>query len=141
MSEPQWNWQVEEVFHSATGAGKPILQRVLGQLDKMEYSEHDRYSIHMAFEEALVNAIKHGNRLDPAKKVHVLCKMSHHLVHIEVEDEGPGFDPGDVPDPTLPENIELPNGRGIMLMRCFMSKVEYNESGNRVILEKERTPA
>lgn len=139
MPKESWQWRVEETIPSETGAGKAILQRVLDQLKAYAYSDRDIFDVHMAFEEALVNAIKHGNNLDAAKKVYVGCKMSPQRVRIEVEDEGEGFDPEEVPDPTAPENLELPSGRGIMLMKSFMSKVEYNDAGNRVVLEKERT--
>ncbi len=59
-------------------------------------------------------------------------------MRIIIEDEGNGFRPEDVPDPTEDENLEKPCGRGIMLMRAFLSVVEYNERGNRVVLEKNR---
>ena len=61
-------------------------------------------------------------------------------VVVEIEDEGPGFDVEDVPDPTAEENLEKPSGRGIMLMRAFMDRVEYLDRGNRVVLEKSRGP-
>jgi len=59
-------------------------------------------------------------------------------VRVVIEDEGAGFCLQDVPDPTDDENLEKPCGRGIMLMRAFLSVVEYNERGNQVILEKHR---
>ena len=58
------------------------------------------------------------------------------ILQIVIEDEGDGFDPDDVPDPTLEENLELPSGRGLMLMKTFMTTVQYNEKGNRVFMEK-----
>jgi serine/threonine-protein kinase RsbW len=94
--------------------------------------------VRLALEEALVNAIKHGNGLDPNKQVHVVCQISAEKVRIVIEDEGIGFRPDDVPDPTEDENLEKPCGRGIMLMRAFLSTVEYNERGNRVVLEKNK---
>ena len=66
------------------------------------------------------------------------CQISAEKVRIIIEDEGTGFRPQDVPDPTEDENLEKPCGRGIMLMRAFLSVVEYNERGNRVVLEKNR---
>jgi len=136
-----WVWQLEEFFPSQTGAGKPVLERVLQQLREMKFGDLDVYSVHMALEEALVNAIRHGNGNDSSKKVHVLCHASEDKIVIQVEDEGPGFDPGDVPDPTLEENIDKDHGRGIMLMRNFMNHVEYNDKGNKVVMEKVRTPS
>jgi serine/threonine-protein kinase RsbW len=60
---------------------------------------------------------------------------------VEVEDQGPGFNPSDIPDPTAIENLEKPGGRGIMLMRAFMTRVEYVGKGNQVVLEKHRDPS
>jgi len=139
MSEDRrWLWECERVIPSETGAGGPILQEVLGQLEKNDWIQHDIFSVHLAMEEALVNAIRHGNRLDASKHVHVACRVSPELIRIEITDEGEGFDPSSVPDPTDPANIEAPSGRGLMLMRSFMSRVEYNDVGNRVVMEKER---
>ena len=138
MSQDRWVWQCERVIPSETGAGAPILQEILKQLEKHDWIQHDIFSIHLAMEEALVNAIRHGNRLDTSKHVHVACRVSPELIRIEITDEGEGFDPSAVPDPTDPANIEAPSGRGLMLMRSFMSRVEYNDVGNRVVMEKER---
>ena len=91
--------------------------------------------------EAIVNAIVHGNRLDPAKKVHVECVVSPDVTRIAITDEGAGFDPASVPDCTSDERLEAPGGRGVMLMRSFMSRIEYNAKGNGVVLEKIRNPA
>jgi len=138
MNENAWSWEVEEHIPSQTGAGKTVLSQVLDQLRALNYSERDIFDVHMALEEALVNAIKHGNRLDALKKVRVNCKVAADKLRIEVEDEGPGFDPDHVPDCTLDENLEVPSGRGILLMKSFMSKVEYNHAGNCVCMEKQR---
>ena len=138
MSQDRWVWQCERVIPSETGAGAPLLQEILQQLEKHDWIQHDIFSIHLAMEEALVNAIRHGNRLDTSKHVHVACRMKPDLVRIEITDEGEGFDPSSVPDPTDPDHIEAPSGRGLMLMRSFMSRVEYNDVGNHVVMEKER---
>jgi serine/threonine-protein kinase RsbW len=60
---------------------------------------------------------------------------------VEIADEGSGFNPEQVPDPTDPENLECPSGRGIMLMRSYMNRVEYNAAGNKVVMEKHRQTA
>src|SRR5262249_39245454 len=101
----------------------------------------DMFAVRLALEEAVVNAIKHGNRLDQNKKVHVVCQISDRKVRIQVTDEGPGLDPNAVADCTDEDHIELPNGRGIMLMRNFMNYVEYNDRGNMVTMEKWREEA
>ena len=96
------------------------------------------FGVRLALEEALVNAIKHGNGMDPEKSVRVDCRIARENIRIEIEDEGSGFSPENVPDPTNYENLEKPGGRGIMLMRAYLDFVEYNDTGNRVVLVKQR---
>jgi serine/threonine-protein kinase RsbW len=98
----------------------------------------DRRTPRAARPARLVNAVVHGNRLDPKKTVHVECEVSPEYVRLEVTDEGQGFDPVNVPDCTLEERLEAPSGRGVMLMRSFMSRITYNAKGNSVVLEKRR---
>lgn len=138
MSDERWTWKTEQVIPSETGAGQRLLDDLLTQLAEHQWSEHEVHSVHLALEEALVNAIRHGNRSDPSKRVFVLCKLAPERLWVEIRDEGAGFDPDDVPDCTDPERLEIPSGRGIMLMRAFMSRVEYNEVGNCVVMEKQR---
>ncbi len=129
----------EEVIPSDTAAGQSVQERIIQLLESLSYDERDVFGIRLAIEEALVNAIKHGNRMDPSKTVRITCQIAYHKIRIEIEDQGEGFQPEEVPDPTADENLERPCGRGIMLMRAFMSSIAYNKSGNRVILEKHRT--
>ncbi len=138
MSEEAWAWSVQQTIPSETGAGKRLLEEVLEQLAAQQWGDHDIFGVHLAMEEALVNAIRHGNRSDSSKRVYVHCKVSADRMWVEIRDEGPGFDPSSIPDPTDDENLENPSGRGIMLMRTFMSRVEYNERGNCVVMEKLR---
>lgn len=119
--------------------GKRIIDSLLSELERHKWDEKDRFSVHLAVEEALVNAIKHGNQDDSRRFVDVDVRVSTTLVRIEIEDEGSGFDPCEVPDPTEDDNLELPSGRGLMLMRSFMNIVEFNERGNRVRMEKSRS--
>jgi serine/threonine-protein kinase RsbW len=90
--------------------------------------------------EALANAILYGNRADPSKRVRVEVELSREEVALAVFDEGAGFDPTVVPDPTLPENLERSGGRGIFLLRELMDEVRYNDCGNcvRLVLRRER---
>jgi serine/threonine-protein kinase RsbW len=127
------------IIPSETLAGQSVQERIVRHLEELAYAEHDVFGVRLALEEALVNAIKHGNQMDPSKQVRIACRICSRRVRIEIEDQGEGFDPGEVPDPTADENLERPCGRGIMLMRAFMNTIEYNETGNRVILEKIRT--
>lgn len=141
MSIESWSWSTERVIPSDTGAGKLVLDELLQKLEQTEWVQHDIFGVHLAMEEALVNAIKHGNRLDANKSVRVICKVSSERIFIEIADEGPGFNPDQVADCTDLDNLEVPCGRGIMLMRSFMSRVEYNSTGNCVVMEKQRQRA
>ena len=102
-------------------------------------SEMDLPDMQLALEEGMANAIKHGNKMDPAKKVTVECFLSEDVVRIVIQDEGEGFDPDNVPDPTLPENLDKPSGRGVMLMKAFMDDVLYNDIGNQLTFIKRCT--
>jgi len=131
--------EFEEVIPSDTTAGQSVQERIIQLLEDLRYDERDVFGVRLAIEEALVNAIKHGNRMDPAKTVRITCQIAAHKVRIEIEDQGQGFQPEEVPDPTSDENLERPCGRGIMLMRAFMSSIAFNAAGNCVILEKHRS--
>ncbi|HEX7120023.1 MAG TPA: ATP-binding protein [Longimicrobiales bacterium] len=84
--------------------------------------------------EALANAMLYGNARDPRKRVLVEATLSTHAVTVRVTDEGCGFDPDAVPDPTLPCNRLRPGGRGIFLIRRLMDRVEFNERGNSITM-------
>ena len=124
---------------SDTSAGHEVQERIVSLLEERDYSMRDVFSVRLALEEALVNAIKHGNQLDPEKSVRIHCDVEQDRVYVEIEDQGPGYKPEDVPDPTLDENIERASGRGLMLIKSFMNRVEFNEKGNCIRLEKLRS--
>ena len=102
------------------------------------WTRHDIFGIHLAVHEALANAIHHGNSLDEAKQVHFSCWLSPERIRVEITDEGPGFNPDSLPDPTDGVHLNCPGGRGVLLMRAFMSRVEFRDRGNHVVLEKDR---
>lgn len=139
MPSDSWTWTLEDTFASRLGAHESFLNQVLEQLEKHQWEHKDLFGVHLALEEALVNAIRHGNGLDESKQVRAVCQLRSEMVRIEITDEGCGFCVEQVPDPTAEENLDAPGGRGIMLMRNYMTRVEYNPRGNRVIMEKERT--
>jgi serine/threonine-protein kinase RsbW len=138
MSDSIPSTSVELHLPSDAAAGKRAVDELLARLKEHDWLENDIFGIHLAVEEALVNAIKHGNQYDDRKQVHFLFKVCGDRVLVEIRDEGEGFDPRNVPDPTEDVNLETPSGRGIMLMRNFMSRVEYNDAGNHVVMEKVR---
>ncbi|MEX2286971.1 MAG: ATP-binding protein [Planctomycetaceae bacterium] len=128
----------ELTIASDTVAGQEVQERIIKVLEDLNYPPRDIFGVRLALEEAIVNAIKHGNDMDPQKQVRVQWQVNDVCVRIEIEDQGNGFRPEEVPDPTCDENLEKPCGRGIMLMRAFLSSVEYNQRGNCVVLVKER---
>jgi serine/threonine-protein kinase RsbW len=91
-------------------------------------------NIMIAITEAVNNAIKHGNRSDSSKNVSLSLSLEERLIKFRVQDEGPGFDYENLPDPTSPENLEKPGGRGIFLMRHLSDEVEFMEGGRIVEL-------
>jgi serine/threonine-protein kinase RsbW len=103
---------------------------------KTSFSETEIFSIRLALEEAIVNAIKHGNQMDRSKMVRVAYRVEPDRFEVLISDEGPGFDPDDVPDCTAPENLERPCGRGLLLMRHYMNHIEYHGAGNIVFMSK-----
>ena len=106
---------------------------ILANIEASESFENTSiFAIRLALEEALTNAIHHGNNDDASKSIIVDYFVDHDRVMIEVEDEGPGFNPEAVPDPTQEENIAIPSGRGLMLMHAYMTNVDFNETGNRI---------
>lgn len=119
-------------------AGQKVQEHILNLVEQFEYGPRQAFGIRLALEEAVVNAIRHGNQFDPEKQVLIEGAVSAERIRISVQDEGPGFALSDVPDPTAEENLDKPSGRGIMLMRTFMTSVEYNEAGNRVTIIIDR---
>ncbi len=128
--------RIEETIPSEPSAAEKVQERIIRLLESLEFPARDVFGIRLALEEAIVNAIKHGNGMDPSKSVHIRCEINGRRALVEIEDEGPGFDPVDVPDPTAEENLDKPSGRGIMLMKAFMTRIEYRGRGNCVCLEK-----
>jgi len=91
----------------------------------------------IAMTEAVNNAIVHGNKLDSSKMVDIQVTVDGNDLHFRIADEGPGFDFENIPDPTSPENIEKPNGRGVFLMRQLADGCEFEELGRIAVLRFE----
>jgi serine/threonine-protein kinase RsbW len=116
--------------------GYRIADGLLEELQSKGFSEVAVFAVRLAVEEALNNAIRHGNAMDPSKTAELVYEVTDENVDIRISDEGPGFDHGQVPDPTLDENLDKPTGRGLMLMRAYMDVVEYNDKGNELHMVK-----
>ncbi len=98
-----------------------------------------RFNLRVALSEALANAMLYGNKMDPSKTVRVTAQASLDSVSVNVVDEGAGYDPSAVPDPTRPERISLPNGRGLFLINRLVDEVTFNERGNAICMVLRRS--
>ena len=123
---------------SRTSEACKVHDALLPELSEHGFGPDAQFAVRLALDEALANAICHGNQQDPQKQIVVEYSIADDSVSISVIDQGAGFNPGGVPDPTLDENLEKPHGRGIMLMRAYMSDVQFNDQGNYVTLIKNR---
>jgi serine/threonine-protein kinase RsbW len=121
-------------FPSNFDAGCAVQAEILQEVERHGFNHNSLFATRLALEEALVNAIKHGNKLDPKKSVIVEARVSRERVEIEIEDQGPGFERSSVPDPTATENLCKCSGRGILLIEAYMNKVSWSRGGRRVHL-------
>lgn len=135
-------WCSEE-FPSEPRDGRRVEEKILSQCRKHAYAQRDLFALKLALEEAISNAIRHGNKGNPHKHVRVKYRITAQRVDVMVEDEGGGFDPATLPDPTADKNLECTCGRGVLLMRAYMNNVVFNPAGNSVTLTKfnESRPA
>ena len=128
----------ERVIPSDLAAARRLQVEIEQALLAVEFAEAEIFAIKMAVEEALVNAVKHGNQMDPDKVVRVVYRADRDRFDIRITDEGSGFDPVDVPDPTAPENLERPCGRGLLLIRYYMTDVAFADRGSTITMFKVR---
>ena len=124
------------------GHAREVQRLIREEVERAGFDADSQFAIKLALEEALINAIKHGNKLDKAKNVHVAWHVSPAAAEITIEDEGPGFDRKDVPDPTAQTNLEKLTGRGILLIESYMTDVQWSNGGRRVkLVKKNDNPA
>ncbi len=97
-----------------------------------------RFNLRVALSEALSNAIIYGNRLDPSKYVDIRVMVTESQLSLQVSDQGDGFDPSKVPDPRLPDRLELEDGRGLFLIRQLVDEVRFNDRGNAICMVLRR---
>lgn len=127
------------VLRNSNADVEAVKSRIAERLAEFKYDSSEQWAIRLALEEGLTNAFRHGNKNDPTKAVRFRCTISPREASFEIEDDGPGFDPDTVPDPTCDENIEIPSGRGIMLIKAYMTEVAYIKPGNRLTMRYRRS--
>jgi len=111
-----------------------VCEQVLSELEANGFSNDDIFAVHLALEEAFLNAIKHGNKMDPAKEVKIEYSVGLDKIEISMTDQGEGFEPATVVDPRHGESLYKPEGRGLLLMNSYMDTVKFNERGNSVYM-------
>ena len=125
-------------FPSQVQVISQFVDRLMRFILDFRSADGSEVDIEMALREALANAVVHGNRENPSKRVYVECHgYTDGEVSITVRDEGPGFDSNTVPDPTTPERKLFEHGRGIYLMTTLMDEVSFEESGRVVHMRKK----
>ena len=127
------------VIPSKLDAAQEAENKLLEEVAKHAYSEESIFAIKLAVEEALNNAVKHGNGFDSNKTISLTFRVGPGEAVVTITDQGNGFDPETLADPTAEENLHKPTGRGIMLMRAYMDEVRFNEKGNQVHMVKKNT--
>lgn len=113
-----------------------VLHYITERVAALGVIKPDASNLFIALDEAFVNAVKHGNRHDHQKLVRIIADLSTKEARFTIEDEGEGFNVGDIPDPRDPENLFKTSGRGVLLIYNIMDEVEYNERGNRLTMVK-----
>lgn len=128
------------VISSDFAEGREVQERILEELGRHHYYPDASFAIRLALEEALINAIKHGNKFDKSKKVRIEATVTAKQAEISIEDEGAGFVRAAVPDPTCEENLHRLHGRGILLIEAYMNEVQWDRGGRRVRMVRHNTP-
>jgi serine/threonine-protein kinase RsbW len=132
---------IEAWMPSETKAISPLMDRLMRLIEGSHCVSGEEPSVELALAEALNNAVVHGNRMDRQKLVQILCRCELGKgICVVVKDQGQGFDPNAVPDPTAVENIGADHGRGIWVMKSVMDELSFERGGTEVHMRKAATP-
>lgn len=113
------------------------LEDIVTSLRQSRCACGDLDEVRLALREALNNAVRHGSRLNPRKRIHVTCRCNpQDGLWVRVRDEGGGFNPAQVPDPTAPENLERFSGRGLYMIRKLMDEVQFRDRGREIHMRR-----
>jgi len=139
LESQTWTWTRECTFPSDMGTAHSLIGEVMAVVRTAQWGEKDLFAIELALEEALTNAVRHGNDSDSSKKVRFDCKLGQDIIYVRIEDEGSGFDHRTLADPREPANQVVESGRGVLLIKHFVTRVQWSERGNVIEFEKERS--
>jgi serine/threonine-protein kinase RsbW len=138
MTEITWTWSLHQRIPSSLTIAHQSLEKLLQALRDAGWEGRDYFHVQMASEEALVNAVTHGNKESLDKLVELELHVSPEIVNMRIKDEGAGFCVDDLPDPRCGERLEMVHGRGVLLMKQMMSEVRYVGCGNEVVMSRRR---
>jgi anti-sigma regulatory factor (Ser/Thr protein kinase) len=135
---PKDGWHRQEIHDPAELF--ELAEQLEADMRALGYPRRDTFAVALGLREAATNALQHGNRADATRSVLICCHVSPQEVLLEIADEGHGFDPLQVPNPLTDDRYrDRLVGRGLFLMRVYMSWIRFNKRGNRVILCKRRS--
>ena len=138
MCEAPPAWSLSKQIPSSKDAAHAAIENLLAALTDRGWDGRDFFHVQMAVEEAMINAVTHGNREAADKVVELDFKVSSQAVEVRIADQGEGFCPEALADPRDDEHLQQTNGRGVMLMRAMMNEVHFNARGNEVFMLKLR---
>lgn len=136
LKENIWSFGAE--FPNVLDMAIELVENVTKTMSDRGWSEKDVFAANLAMMEAVANAVEHGNAGRQDKKYFINGAVSDHFFFCSVRDEGDGFDPNEIPDPTSVDNLKRYTGRGLMLIRGFMNRTWFNPKGNIIFMEKSR---
>ena len=139
MVERAWAWRLHESIPSNVDDGHRLIEQLMSRLTELGWDGRDFFHVQMAAEEAMVNAVTHGNKCASDKRVEIEFKVSADATYMRFRDQGEGFCPGALPDPRDDDHLECTNGRGVMLIKEMMNEDVYNDCGNEVTMVKHRS--
>ena len=131
-------WTFSVTIPSDTAIGSALASDLIDAMTQLDWPATELFRVQLAYEEAITNAIRHGNCCDTQKTVKVEMSCDADRVYIRITDQGCGFDPSSVPDPRQEEYLESPGGRGVLLISKIMSEVNYHDRGNQLTMIKIR---
>ncbi len=140
MVDRAWAWSLHESIPSNVDDGHRLIEQLMSALNDLGWDGRDLFHMQMAAEEAMVNAVTHGNKGASDKHVEIEFKVAADSAFMRFRDQGEGFCPSALPDPRDDDHLECTNGRGVMLIKEMMNQVQYNDRGNEVTMLKHRTP-
>ena len=115
-----------------------VYKQIESILKASNFSKDDIFAVHLALQEAFINAVKHGNKMEPSKAIKIDYIVELDKIEVCMTDEGEGFHPEVIPDPRYGDNLYKPAGRGMLLMRSFMDVVEYSKQASSVRMIRYR---